>query len=134
MMKKFFLILAFVMSAVLTISADDNYQFLTVQQTDGVEQSFTASGLTITFSQGNMVLNENGTTTTISLADLSKMFFSMTSGIKQMENGKGIMENGEENIEVFDLQGRKLPSGAGGRLSKLPKGIYIVNGKKIVVK
>ena len=45
-MKKIFLMLAFVASFV-TANAGD-YKFLTVQQTDGAEQSFTASGLTIT--------------------------------------------------------------------------------------
>ena len=73
-MKKIFLMLAFVASFV-TANAGD-YKFLTVQQTNGVEQSFTASGLTITFSSGNMVFNENGTSTTVSLSGLSKMFFS----------------------------------------------------------
>ena len=132
-MKKIFLILAFVVSAVFTASADD-FQFLTVQQSDGVEQSFTATGLTITFSQGNMVLNENGTTTTISLADLSKMFFTNeATGIKNLPN------EGEESLAVYDLSGRKVMDVANSQLrnlstSQLPKGIYIVNGKKIVVK
>ena len=132
-MKKIFLILAFVVSAVFTASADD-FQFLTVQQSDGVEQSFTATGLTITFSQGNMVLNENGTTTTISLADLSKMFFTNeATGIKNLPN------ESEESLAVYDLSGRKVMDVANSQLrnlstSQLPKGIYIVNGKKIVVK
>ena len=140
-MKKIFLILAFVVSAVFTASADD-FQFLTVQQSDGVEQSFTAAGLTITFSQGNMVLNENGTTTTISLADLSKMFFTNeATGIKNLPN------ESEESLAVYDLSGRKVMDVANSQLrnlstsqlrnlstSQLPKGVYIVNGKKIVVK
>ena len=121
-MKKIILMLAFVASFV-TANASD-YKFLTVQQSNGTEQSFTASGLTITFSSGNMVINENGTSTTISLAGLSKMYFSDEStGIKNLTN------EGEESVEVFDLQGRRLPSlqgGAGGKFSQLPKGVYIV--------
>jgi hypothetical protein len=42
---------------------------------------------------------------------------------------EGLTVNGDENAtEVYDLQGRKLQN------KNLPKGIYIVNGKKYVVK
>ena len=35
--------------------------------------------------------------------------------------------------EVFDLQGRKVAN-SGSKMSNLPKGIYVVNGKKVVNK
>jgi hypothetical protein len=52
----------------------------------------------------------------------------LPDGIRQVENGELKMETSP----VYDLQGRKLPSlqeGGGGRL---PKGVYIVNGKKVI--
>ena len=55
----------------------------------------------------------------------------LTSGIENVTQKENA--NGESNI--YDLSGRKLPSlqgGDGGRL--LPKGIYIQNGKKVVVR
>ena len=40
---------------------------------------------------------------------------------------EGLIVNGDENAaEVYDLQGRKLKN------KNLPKGIYIINGKKVV--
>lgn len=115
-MKKIFLMLAFVAS-IVTVHASD-YKFLTVQKSDGAEQSFTTSGLTITFSSGNMVLNENGTSTTISLAGLSKMFFSdEASGIENIDK----LLSSADNTVVYDLQGRKVTT-----LTTLPKGVYIV--------
>ena len=66
----------------------------------------------------------------------AKDFYGMdddTDGINQMENGELTIENSV----VYDLSGRKINevSGRHGSLPlQLPKGIYIVNGKKVVVK
>ena len=122
-MKKIFLMLAFVTSFV-TANAGD-YKFLTVQQTNGAEQSFTASGLTITFSQGNMVLNENGTSTTVSLSGLSKMYFSdEATGIETLGNASSVTDG----TVIYDLQGRKVATSPllNVSTSQLPKGVYIV--------
>ncbi len=61
------------------------------------------------------------------------VFGDDTDGIEQIENGQLTIENSV----VYDLSGRKLNkvSGRHGSLPlQLPKGIYIVNGKKVVVK
>ena len=53
----------------------------------------------------------------------------------QLTSGIDVQEIKTRNAAVYDLSGRKLPSlqeGVGGRL--LPKGVYIVNGKKLVIK
>ena len=131
-MKKIFLMLAFVASFV-TANAGD-YKFLTVQQTNGAEQSFTASGLTITFSSGNMVINENGTSTTVSLSGLSKMFFSEeATGRETLGNAS----SATDGTVIYDLQGRKVATlneplnvstsqPLNVLTSQLPKGVYIV--------
>ena len=58
----------------------------------------------------------------------SKSFFLFsemgTTGIYNLQN-YNLQFNGSA---IYDLQGRRIES------SKLPKGIYIVNGKKVVVK
>ena len=46
------------------------------------------------------------------------------TGIQQIENG----ELETENAAIYDIQGRKVGQ------ERLTKGIYIVNGKKVVVK
>ena len=126
-MKKIVLLLAILASATLTAHAE-GYPFLTVQHSDGSQQSFASSGLVITFNDGNMVVSQNGTKTTLALSDLSKMFFSNTSGIQQMENSESKMEDSS----VYDLQGRKIENSKSVN-RKYPKGIYIVGGKKIIV-
>lgn len=125
-MKRIVLMLALAATAALTISAD-NYNYLIVQKQDGTEQSFTALGLTITFANGNMMATQNGETTTLALSELNKMFFSQEpTGIKEVSTGMAEPTGSEV---VYDLQGRKMTVNG-----NLPKGIYIVNGKKVVVK
>ena len=41
-------------------------------------------------------------------------------------------EQEDANAPVFDLQGRRVATLQ--QMNRLPKGLYIVNGKKIVVK
>lgn len=132
-MKKNILMLALLASAALNASAD-NYNYLTVQKQDGTEQSFTAQGLTITFANGNMVATQDGQTTTLALSELNKMFFSQEpTGIEDVSISEPA---GEASGAVYDLSGRKVTSApvSSSTPSLLKKGIYIVNGKKIVVK
>ena len=54
------------------------------------------------------------------------------TGIEEIKNEDPLMFNVQCSMfnEIYDLKGRKLPlKGAGG---SLPKGVYIVNGKKIL--
>jgi len=108
-------------AAVMTVSADD-YSYLAFETTGGSSVSYEVSGLEITFSDGNAVISSNGNTSTISLSDLSKMYFSATNGIKTVsaeETGDG---------SVYNLSGQKMDA------DNLPAGVYIKNGKKFVVK
>ena len=132
MMKKFFLTLSLVVAVTLTANAS-NYDYLTVQKSDGTAVSFPSSGLTITFSGGNMIITQSGTPTTLPLSALSKMFFgdSDVSGIEAMTQEKPSVEAGE----VFDLQGRRVATQMHltNMQGKLPKGIYVVkNGENTV--
>ena len=57
-------------------------------------------------------------------------YLGPTTGVQTMENG----ERRTEHSQVYDLQGRKLNAPLSVIHSKLPKGVYIVNGKKISIK
>ena len=72
-------------------------------------------------------------------------FGDKTTGIRSMDNGKWKMDNGQRTMDNeddawYDLSGRKVsltpnpsPVGEGGS-RKLPRGIYIHNGRKVVIK
>jgi hypothetical protein len=48
--------------------------------------------------------------------------------VKEIENGKWTMDN-----DVYDLSGRKVANGQWSMFNvQLKKGIYVVNGKKVV--
>ena len=64
------------------------------------------------------------------LARTSVLNITNTTGIAEMEEGKLKMEDTSD--VVYDLSGRRIQSSILNRQSQ--KGIYIVNGKKVVVK
>jgi protein-tyrosine phosphatase len=69
----------------------------------------------------------------ISQADINEfrsimLTTSLASSIDIIENEQGIKSNSQRS-ELYDLQGRRF-----SHSSVLPKGIYIMNGKKILVK
>jgi flagellar capping protein FliD len=59
--------------------------------------------------------------------------FNSTEGNLSISDGINTLENASAASAVYDLSGRKLET-RNQQLETLPKGIYIVNGKKLVVK
>ncbi len=59
--------------------------------------------------------------------------FNSTEGSLSISDGINTLENASAASAVYDLSGRKLET-RNQQLETLPKGIYIVNGKKLVVK
>jgi hypothetical protein len=124
-MKKEFL---FVLGLAGTLMAHaDDYPYLTFLDTNGTEQSVAATGLVITFSDGQMnATDNNGKVTTISLSDLKKMYFSSTtSAIDSTETEE---ETKDSEVEVFTLAGNSLGKYEDIRQAKtaLQKGVYVV--------
>lgn len=124
-MKKVFL---FVLGLAGTLMAHaDDYPYLTFLDTNGTEQSVVATGLVITFSDGQMnAADNNGKVTTISLSDLKKMYFSSaTSAI----DSTGTEEEAKDSeVEVFTLEGTSLGKYEDIRqaTTALQKGVYVV--------
>lgn len=127
-MKHFLLFsLLFVMSASWLHAAD--YNFLTFRQADGTEQSFGISGLTLTFSDGNLVVQQGGTTQTFPLSELNKMFFS--------ESATAIAQPSSvpTAIQVFSVSGVRVGEfqSAEKMGQQLPQGVYMIKqGDKTV--
>ncbi len=122
-MKKGLLTLL-ITAASLTAQAAD-YDYFTIVEQDGTKTSLTAVGLTITFSDGNLVA-ENSTTAeskTVALSSLASLNFSTTdetttTGISSISTDSFGLDDADA---VYDLSGRQLPQG-----STLTKGIYII--------
>ena len=113
--------------AIGTSALAEDYKYLTMGYSN-VEKSITLETIQkITFQNGNVVVTTSEGVETFPLAEMEKMYFSATAtGINEIENGKLKMEDAQH---IYDLSGRKVSVP-----SVLPKGVYIRNGKKFVVK
>lgn len=84
----------------------------------------------ITFENGNMnVITAEGTTTSLPTSNIQKFFFGTTETATDIDavkqDTKATMTN-----EVYDLMGHRLDIDR----AQLPKGLYIINGKKTLIK
>lgn len=83
---------------------------------------------TITFSGDNVTINfTDGTSSTFDMETVTIDFSNVTSTGKRIEITKKM---GLEGKQVYDLKGRK----AGKSAAALKKGVYIIDGKKVIIK
>ncbi len=133
-MKKVLTIIALMLLVVAKGFADD-YGYLTVQKQDGTEQSFVATGLKLTFSSGKMIAEQNGSSTTLTLSELSKMFFSKTA--TSIDRATSVAEDAELNVYTIDGVSKGKVANALD-VQKMGRGVYIIKQgnktAKVVVK
>lgn len=135
MKKRFMFLICACLSGVMVHAV--TYSYLTFQKADGTVVSMGVESLTMTFSDGKLVVSNGSDTQTLTVSELSMMYFSATdaTGIKDVPN---IASNAE--LEVFDIQGVSLGKFADLKTmkAKAKPGVYVVkaNGKtqKIAVK
>ena len=118
-MKK---LLIMVLLAVGTAAFADDYKYLTMGY-NSVEKSIELSTIQkITFENGKVVVATSNGNQTFALTEMEKMYFSEeATAIERISQEK---EPADE--VVYDLCGRAVTRPA--------KGIYIVNGKKVLIK
>jgi hypothetical protein len=143
-MKKTFLLAMLPLLMQEARAAD--YQYLVIAASDGTEQALTASGLTITFSDGKLVAtSSSATVATIALSDLASMYFSNTdTGIEdtaapaaaQISVADGILSiTAPEGTKIritntagislgYYIKAKQGTETIGNRLSQ---GIYLIN-------
>lgn len=80
----------------------------------------------ITFDGDNVVLHyADNTSTTEDMSRVTLSFSYTTTGISQVEGIKKALQG-----KVYNLQGQCV----GSSLQGLSKGVYIINGKKVIIK
>lgn len=83
----------------------------------------------ITFEGDNVVITyNNGTATTTADMATVVLDFSSTTGIE--ERVVLLEKEGLEGKAVYNLNGQQV----GNSAARLAKGVYIINGKKVIVK
>ncbi len=115
----------------------DSYPFLTFQKSDGTTVSMESASLVMTFSDGKLIASNGTDSQELTVADLSKMYFSESgaTGIQDVD-----VSDADGEAEVFSLQGVSYGkfSTVQSFLNTAEPGVYIVkvNGKsqKIMVR
>lgn len=123
MMKKL-LLLVFAAAVVSGAHAYD-YPFLTFRAADGSLRSVSVESLTLTVSDGSLVVRNADGETSFQLTDLDAMFFtSETTGIT-LASSSG--QPGE--VDVVSVTGVSVGKFASAEAAKaaLPGGVYIIN-------
>ena len=130
-MKKMLSLMAVLALGALTAEAEDFNLYYVAKDGTVATQKWEVNKLQkVTFEDGKMkVIATNGSTTDVSTASIQKLVFYTEQGATD------IVEVQDENAnqakeEVYDLMGRKLDIA----IDQLPKGIYIIAGKKTLIK
>ncbi len=122
-MKRFLLL---ALLAVSTSAFAEDFKYLTLSASSAVKSIELQTIQKITFENGSVVVTTSEGIESLPLAEMQKMFFSeTTTGIGEIEKLRD-GENEKLRGEVYDLSGR--------RVVNPQRGIYIVNGKKLVIK
>ena len=118
MKKAYLLLLAGMLS---TAVFADNKQTVTIDD-QVIEQTISE----ITFDGDNVVLHyADNTSATEDMSLVTLSFSYTTTGISQVEGIKKVLQG-----KVYNLQGQCV----GSSLQGLSKGVYIINGKKVIIK
>lgn len=108
----------------MTAQADD-YPYLTFETSDGTVQSVSTTSLKLEISGDKLLVNDGAQSFT--LTDLKKMYFS-TDDATAIESLTDKKQTTAESGLWFTIDGRMLS----GKPSQ--KGIYINNGRKVIIK
>lgn len=108
-----------ILAGVLTAKAVD-YQYLTIEKTDGTTLTLTAVGLSISYSDGNLVATNGTEKATLTLIDVTRMYFSNTGEATGIQ---GTVADTDGEVEIYDLNGRKISK------ADMRKGVYIIKRK-----
>ena len=124
-------IILFTLLGIATTQAED-YPYMMFQTNDGNVLTMASASLTITFSDGNMVVSNGSESKTVALTDLNKMFFA--SDPASVETTQA--EEANEPVEVFTVTG--ISVGKCENIQQvqatLERGIYVVKGKNKTLK
>ena len=136
MKKSIFLTLLCILSCLSMRAAD--YQYMVFTMNDGTTQAVTATDLTISFANDNLIASSGSETlATLPLATLASMEFSAagsTTAINEVGTDETVISDvnsiiTDSNTVIYDLQGRVIPQG-----STLSRGTYIVKNNKRTIK
>lgn len=116
-----------------TATQADTYSYLTFQKADSSCVAVAVESLSMTFANGKLIATNGTDTYELSVADLSRMFFSSTTptGIADLATDRPA----NAQVEAYALTGARLGTFANLKAfeQRAPKGVYVVrtNGRTL---
>lgn len=130
-MKRNFILAAALLLRLSSYADDFNLYYDDATSTTSTKIEAVSSLKKLIFENGNIVVEHtDGTTQTISVSSIQRLFFSTDATVTAIKEVKDDEQQETENCEVYDLTGRRINLAP----DQLSKGIYIINGKKTLVK
>lgn len=126
-MKKIFSLATALMLGLSAFADDFNLYYDSAEEKNNKIETI-SNMQKIVFENGNVVIMlKDGTSTSLPTEGMTRLFFSTETavGIEEVEETTACKKG-----EVYDLTGRKLNID----VNELPKGIYIIDGKKVLIK
>ncbi|MGI6223900.1 MAG: hypothetical protein ACOYJG_09835 [Prevotella sp.] len=113
----------------LPMMADD-YAYLNIATSSGSETSLSVSNLEIVYSDGKLVATNDDGTQSFTLTDLTKMYFSTTTGISSVNATE------ESPITVYSVSGALVGTfkNADEARQNLTPGVYLFKSQSKTVK
>lgn len=111
----------------VTAASADNYSYLAFQTADGSTRSIGVESLEMTFSDGKLIASNGTESLEISVADLSRMFFS-----SEATAIKDISLDADSPVKVYTVEGVCVGNydNMASASANMGKGVYIVKGEK----
>lgn len=111
----------------VTAASADNYSYLAFQTADGSTRNIGVESLEMTFSDGKLIASNGTESLEISVADLTRMFFS-----SEATAIKDISLDADSPVKVYTVEGVCVESydNMAGASANMGKGVYIVKGEK----
>lgn len=122
--------------ASITAQADDFNLYYTASEAASTATKIeAASNLDkIVFTDGSIkVIKTDGSSTLLEQSSIAKLFFSTEKTITAIQDGpQSPADEASADDIVRDTAGREIATG--GNMKSLPQGVYIIKGKKIIIK
>lgn len=111
----------------VTAASADNYSYLAFQTADGSTRSIGVESLEMTFSDGKLIASNGTESLEISVADLTRMFFS-----SEATAIKDISLDADSPVKVYTVEGVCVGryDNMASASANMGKGVYIVKGEK----
>ena len=114
------LLTTLLLATTMTASAT-TYKYMVFETNDGTQQSMTANGLKLVYTDGTLTATNGSDSQTFSLSNLNRMFFSNTKQGDDTAIATATADDlNDAETEIYDLSGRRLPQGI-----QPQKGLYI---------